>query len=173
MRFVPPRLLLRLVAIVTSLFVCCNPLCCTAFMSPTMVGSGKRSLKVGVPVGPIQFRHCIPMVASSLSSTRCSSLLQASSNDHDNEPTEEPTTASAEESSESVVTQDDGDKKKNTLSLVPLFFKFCVVLAVKFITDVLVFPPLFLWRFVRLLFRKCRNVLLGKGSKGGSASATS
>jgi hypothetical protein len=55
-------------------------------------------------------------------------------------------------------------QKKIGLSLVPLILKFCVVLAVKFITDVLVFPPLFLWRFIRLIYRNTMT-LIRKGSK--------
>jgi ubiquitin len=139
-----------------------------------MVAGSGRSLNVVLPTRAIQFRQFVPIVASRYSNRRSSPFLRANNNDEDNnEPTEQPTTTPATESNESVVTQDKGGKKKNSLSLIPLFFKFCVVLAVKFITDVLVFPPLFFWRFVRLVYRKCRNVLLGKGSKDGSSSTAS
>jgi hypothetical protein len=71
-----------------------------------------------------------------------------------------------------IVAQDEESTKSSGLSLVPLFFKFCVVLAVKFITDVLVFPPLFLWRFARLVYRKFMRIFFGKGSQGGSSAAS-
>ena len=87
------------------------------------------------------------------------------------EPAEDPDTNVPPPEEEQTKLSEEKEKSKNVLSFVPLFFKFCVVLAVKFITDVLVFPPLFLWRFIRLIYRKFLN-LIGKGSKDKPAASS-
>jgi hypothetical protein len=83
-------------------------------------------------------------------------------------PTEEVDTNVPTPYEDTQVDDQTEGQKKSSLSLVPLFFKFCVVLAVKFITDVLVFPPLFLWRFIRLIYRNTTK-LVRKGSKDEEA----
>mmetsp|Transcript_42038 Transcript_42038/g.61674 ORF Transcript_42038/g.61674 Transcript_42038/m.61674 type:complete len:164 (+) Transcript_42038:39-530(+) len=51
----------------------------------------------------------------------------------------------------------------------PLLFKFCIVLVVKFLTDIVVFPLLFLYRFVRLTKAKVLSVF-GKDGEGEESS---
>ena len=48
----------------------------------------------------------------------------------------------------------DGNLLKNAFLMVPLMAKFIVVLMVKFLTDVVVFPLLFLYRIVRSMKNK-------------------
>lgn len=81
------------------------------------------------------------------------------------EATEKVTTAVAED--DAIITSEK--KSRGALSIIPLVLKFCVVLAVKFVTDVLVFPPLFLWRLMRLIYRRFM-ALIGQGPKKNAAS---
>jgi len=58
--------------------------------------------------------------------------------------------------------------KKGILLAVPLFCKFVVVLAIKFATDLVVFPLLFLYRMARLAKRRFMR-LIGKGNTGNES----
>ena len=53
----------------------------------------------------------------------------------------------------------DGSLLKNAFLMVPLIFKFIIVLVVKILTDVVVFPLLFLIRALRLLKNKFVSML--------------
>jgi hypothetical protein len=66
-------------------------------------------------------------------------------------------------------------KKKGGLAVVPLFFKLLIVLAVKFVTDVLVYPPLLLWRVVRNTYKQLSKIIdkFSKGTGGESSAASS
>lgn len=75
------------------------------------------------------------------------------------EPTGEIDTTVPSLDEQTQVDDQTESQKKISLLLVPLLFKFCVVLVVKFITDVLVFPPLFFWRFIRLIYRNTVKVV--------------
>lgn len=64
---------------------------------------------------------------------------------------------------------DEQNKKKNTtmtvILTIPLFIKFFAVLCIKFLTDAVVFPSLFLYRFLRRTKRKIINLFQqGPGS---------
>lgn len=101
---------------------------------------------------------------------RSSPLFMASEEEAESPPEEEDTVAvvaTIDEKNDEPV-EEKKRAKFGILKIIPLFLKFCVVLAVKFVTDVLVFPPLFLWRLVRLMFRR-----LTGGGKGGAKSASS
>ena len=180
------RSLSGLVAIALTLaIVCFHSQRCAAFtaVGTTCSVAGGRFVAVDVVGHASNSRQSISFVASrrrrrrsmtrsvsTTASVRNSQPLRAT-----DEPAEEVDTSIpsiiTDESSE--VTDEKDSVKKNGLSLVPLFFKFCVVLAVKFITDVLVFPPLFAWRFFRLVYRNFMRIVLGKGSKGGGSSQAS
>ena len=64
------------------------------------------------------------------------------------------------------VAEDDGDDNtdeersvtKTVLLTVPLFCKFVVVLLIKFVTDLIVFPLLFLYRLAGMAKRKVLKV---------------
>eukprot|EP00980_Cylindrotheca_fusiformis_P005584 scaffold1184_cov132-Cylindrotheca_fusiformis.AAC.5 len=57
------------------------------------------------------------------------------------------------------------EKRTRTVLLtIPLFCKFVIVLLIKFVTDLIVFPLLFLYRLVGLGKRKFLNAI-GKGDK--------
>jgi hypothetical protein len=65
-----------------------------------------------------------------------------------------------------------GGVTRTVLLAVPLFCKFAIVLFIKFLTDVIVFPLLFLYRMARLskrkllrLFSNENNHLNGDSSK--------
>lgn len=69
------------------------------------------------------------------------------------------------------VDEDDEDGAEEPRSLlrtiiltVPLFCKFCVVLAIKFVTDLIVFPLLFLYRLAGLTKRRILK-MFGSGGK--------
>ena len=69
------------------------------------------------------------------------------------------------------VDEDDEDGAEEPRSLiktivltVPLFCKFCVVLAIKFVTDLIVFPLLFLYRLAGLAKRRMLK-MFGSGGK--------
>ena len=186
-----PTSLLRVVAIAIATIAIaqyCHPQCCEAFIVP-VGGTTKsgRSAVAGPAAGPaasvhaIHSRQSISFIASSSSRRRTRTMSSRSLTSVRvpplrvlEEPAEEVDTSiplpPTDEST--IVAQDEESTKSSGLSLVPLFFKFCVVLAVKFITDVLVFPPLFLWRFARLVYRKFMRIFFGKGSKGGSSAAS-
>ena len=51
-----------------------------------------------------------------------------------------------------------------TILLVPLFCKFVVVLVIKFITDLIVFPLLFLYRLAGIVKRRLLK-MIGKGGQ--------
>jgi hypothetical protein len=68
---------------------------------------------------------------------------------------------------ESTAKQDDGvDEKrgltKTILLTVPLFCKFVIVLLIKFVTDLIVFPLLFLYRLAGIGKRRFLK-MIGKG----------
>ena len=68
-------------------------------------------------------------------------------------------TASSENGSEKVE-----EKRTRTLLLtVPLFLKFVIVLMIKVVTDLIVFPLLFLYRLAGLVKRRFLSAI-GKGS---------
>ena len=45
-------------------------------------------------------------------------------------------------------------QKSNAILVIPLFCKFMIVLMIKFLTDLVVFPTLFVWRLARKTKRK-------------------
>lgn len=80
--------------------------------------------------------------------------------------------------SKSIKTQAKEDDSSSTSGLrnalimgPPLFLKFCVVLIVKFLTDVIIFPLLFLYRILRLM--KVRIFLLFRRGEKTNESGTS
>ena len=89
--------------------------------------------------------------------------------------------ASAVEDTSTAATTDNDSKGFSLILLPTLLFKFTIVLLVKFATDIVVFPLLWLYRLARLGKRKLlRGIskLFGKGDKldvkvnGDSSSAT-
>ena len=64
--------------------------------------------------------------------------------------------------------EESGEEKrgitKTVLLTVPLFCKFVIVLVIKFLTDLVVFPLLFLYRLAGLAKRRILK-LVGKGPK--------
>lgn len=62
---------------------------------------------------------------------------------------EKEMTTEQEDGSESTSTQN-----KNAIMMVPLFCKFVVVLMIKFLKDLVVFPTLFVWRLANKLKQK-------------------
>lgn len=76
----------------------------------------------------------------------------------------EATSSQSPEASKDEVTK--GESKAKGLSMVALFVKFCVVLAVKFITDVIIFPPLLLFRLIKNIYKWFAS-LVGKFTRTG------
>ena len=73
------------------------------------------------------------------------------------------------ERSKKAMSDEQNKKKKNTtmtvILTIPLFIKFFAVLCIKFLTDAVVFPSLFLYRFLRRTKRKIINLFQqGPGS---------
>lgn len=66
-----------------------------------------------------------------------------------------------------------GGGLKNALIMgPPLILKFLVVLIVKFLTDVIVFPLLYLYRFIRLIKHKILLLLFGITPKNNNVTTT-
>ena len=59
----------------------------------------------------------------------------------------------------------DGGLTRTLLLAVPLFCKFAVVLLIKFLTDAVVYPLLFLYRVARITKRKVRALLFDRPGK--------
>eukprot|EP00533_Pseudo-nitzschia_delicatissima_P003070 CAMPEP_0116083750 /NCGR_PEP_ID=MMETSP0327-20121206/3442_1 /TAXON_ID=44447 /ORGANISM="Pseudo-nitzschia delicatissima, Strain B596" /LENGTH=95 /DNA_ID=CAMNT_0003574663 /DNA_START=276 /DNA_END=563 /DNA_ORIENTATION=- len=60
---------------------------------------------------------------------------------------------------EAIIEKEDGDEASNTqkpnvILVLPLFCKFIVVLMIKFLTDLVVYPSLLLFRLARRTKRK-------------------
>mmetsp|Transcript_18881 Transcript_18881/g.31216 ORF Transcript_18881/g.31216 Transcript_18881/m.31216 type:complete len:169 (+) Transcript_18881:123-629(+) len=142
-----------------------------AVMPPTAAAFNLAHRGLIVPSNALFVRH-------SIRSSSSSPLFMASSSEEEAASKEEPDDAIV---AAVVVSPDAEEGKANTedkrskggLSLIPLVLKFCVVLCVKFITDVLVFPPLFLYRLVRLVYRRFLALIGGGGSskKDGATSS--
>lgn len=68
--------------------------------------------------------------------------------------------------------EESGEEKwgitRTVLLTVPLFCKFVIVLVIKFLTDLIVFPLLWLYRLVGLAKRRILR-LVGKGPKKDDA----
>lgn len=83
------------------------------------------------------------------------------------EPSDDDVEATSSQSPEASKDEvSNGERKAKGLSMVALFVKFCVVLAVKFITDVIIFPPLFLFRLVKNIYKQLAS-LVGKFRRTG------
>lgn len=70
-------------------------------------------------------------------------------------------------SSSSSHYQDDstsGGLKRTLVVAVPLFCKFVIVLCIKFLTDAVVFPLLFLYRLARITKRKIKALFSKEGN---------
>ncbi len=80
------------------------------------------------------------------------------------EPTNTSSSVSSSTSSGSSTgkKENDGSVTRTFLLAVPLFFKFVIVLLIKFLTDLVVFPLLFLYRLLRLAFQSITRTKSGK-----------
>ena len=84
---------------------------------------------------------------------------------------------SSGENTEATTKEDKGDaassntQKNNAILVFPLFCKFMVVLLIKFLTDLVVFPSLLLFRLARRMKRKLLE-LIGKIPLPGSSPAS-
>ena len=74
--------------------------------------------------------------------------------------------------------EDTGSVTRTVLLAVPLFCKFVIVLLIKFVTDLIVFPLLFLFRVARRAKKSVMRAISGSprdkdvnGKSGGSAPA--
>lgn len=95
----------------------------------------------------------------STATTRRITRLFTTEDDQEKENTVPETTSETSSSSVSRENDDDAvDGKrgltKTLLLAVPLFCKFVIVLMIKFVTDLIVFPLLFLYRAARMMKRK-------------------
>uniref|UniRef100_A0A7S4NFP5 Uncharacterized protein n=1 Tax=Odontella aurita TaxID=265563 RepID=A0A7S4NFP5_9STRA len=97
--------------------------------------------------------------------------LFMASDENTDETTQEE--AATEESAAVEASSSEGNDKESSgfitalLLAPPLFVKFVIVLCVKLITDIVVFPLLFLYRMARL----AKNKVLGVFNKGGDSDA--
>merc|ERR1719343_976306 len=84
---------------------------------------------------------------------------------------------SSGENNEATTKRDKGDEtsnkteKSNVILVFPLFCKFMVVLLIKFLTDLVVYPSLLLYRFMRRMKRKVLEVI-GRIPLSGSTPAS-
>jgi hypothetical protein len=62
----------------------------------------------------------------------------------------------------------EGGLTRTFVLAVPLFCKFIIVLVIKFLTDLVVFPLLFLYRAARLLKRSIVRTIFSRGNKKGN-----
>lgn len=97
---------------------------------------------------------------------------------------EDEAASSEEKKDEAAATPDktvseskDDDKKtssaKTVLLTIPLFIKFCIVLVIKAVTDLLVFPVLLLWRFATRVKRRTLGLFRRGGSNKTNGEAAS
>mmetsp|Transcript_41244 Transcript_41244/g.50178 ORF Transcript_41244/g.50178 Transcript_41244/m.50178 type:complete len:175 (-) Transcript_41244:77-601(-) len=102
---------------------------------------------------------------SSVSSSKMI-LMMTSATDEDDGSSQKTTesTTPLKNKKEQVVKKNEG--RKNALLILPLFFKFMIVLMVKFLTDVVVYPFLFLYRFLRVLKNKMLSFFKGPTANG-------
>lgn len=77
-------------------------------------------------------------------------------------PSETSAVSSTTKKNSSAKEANDGSLTRTFLLAVPLFFKFVIVLIIKFLTDLVVFPLLFLYRFLRLAFQSITGTRKGK-----------
>lgn len=98
-------------------------------------------------------------------------FLSSPSDDTDDlsKQTDETTPADASETSNKLSSTKDSSSQdrswgvtKTILLTVPLFFKFLIVLVIKFMTDLVVFPLLFSYRMCRRAKRKVLGVFNNK-----------
>jgi hypothetical protein len=106
----------------------------------------------------------IPLLGTRPLTHRRVQQLFMTTEDPNKEPTENEITKSENSSSEDDA---DGAEEKPSISrtvllTVPLFCKFAIVLLIKFLTDLVVFPLLFLYRIAGQVKRKFLK-LIGKG----------
>jgi hypothetical protein len=92
-----------------------------------------------------------------IGNTRQQTFFRSSSDDTDDLAKSTETPAEASEPS-TVPSQKSWGVTKTILLTVPLFFKFLVVLVIKFMTDLVVFPLLFSYRMCRRAKRKVLGV---------------
>jgi len=100
------------------------------------------------PSKQIDITSSSDLTESNKQSSTPSSALSSSSNNNENE------------------VDSKGTVMKTILLAVPLFCKFVIVLVVKFLTDLVVFPLLFLYRLARLGKRRILRMFRGGGSNG-------
>lgn len=119
-------------------------------------------------------KHMNTVTMASLARTRLqgsTQLAMATTDDSSDEDSSgeniEATTSKEQGSNE---TSKDA-QKSNVILMFPLFCKFMVVLMIKFLTDMVVYPSLFLYRLVRRGKRKLLN-LIGKIPIPGQTPAT-
>jgi hypothetical protein len=62
---------------------------------------------------------------------------------------------------------------KTAALALPLFCKFIIVMVIKFMTDLVVFPLLMLYRFTRLAKRRVLGFFRSKGKDGGNINGSS
>jgi hypothetical protein len=128
-----------------------------AFSSPSIYKSKAVATQYSYPAAPLRV------------AARSSPLFMGSEEEAESPPGEDASAVVSTIEKDEEPVEEKKKSKFGILKIIPLFLKFCVVLAVKFVTDVLVFPPLFLWRMVRLVFRR----LTGDGSNGKSGATSS
>jgi len=119
---------------------------------------------------------------------RCAPILMTTinSNDNNNDTDGKESTSSSNSApffedpnvQARKVISDGGRKKKKSaitamLFTVPLFFKFIAVLCIKFLTDAVVFPSLFLYRLLRRIKRKTISFFQQDGSSKPNGATSS
>jgi len=108
---------------------------------------------------------------------RYTPLLMTTDNSNNNDTDDKESTSSSNNvpffedpnvQARKVMSNGGNKKKKSTstsvLFTVPLFFKFIAVLCIKFLTDAVVFPSLFLYRLLRRIKRKTISFFRQDGS---------
>jgi hypothetical protein len=106
------------------------------------------------------------------------SLRQAPSDDGVADPAE---AADTEKSGDALPPADSLEQKKKSPGVwwktaalaLPLFCKFAIVLIIKFLTDLVVFPLLMLYRFARLTKRRILGLFGSKGKDGNVNGSSS
>ena len=100
-------------------------------------------------------------LAQSDPSLRMLPLSMVSDNDS-NDSSDKEANGIEEKNRESETRAADGNLLKNVFLMVPLLAKFVVVLVVKFITDIIVFPLLILYRLVQKMKNSIWSILTNK-----------
>jgi hypothetical protein len=144
---------------------------CVAFQAADQTGirltyRARRFVPVAKP--GLLDATCIEYRAWNVATRHATPLLLSSSDDGEKEATSETAETNASPAVGGADLEDDevssSSVTRTLLLAVPLFCKFVLVLMIKFVTDLIVYPLLLLYRSARIAKRKVLRIFQGSSS---------